>query len=52
MNRQAANYIESVGDPMPRPWQDKRHNKIWLYIVGGIFLVILALFWLINGTRL
>lgn len=52
MNRQAANYIESVGDPMPRPWQDKRHNKIWLYIVGGIFLVILALFWLINGTSL
>lgn len=52
MNRQAANYYESVGDSMPRPWQTTRHNVIWLIITLFLFLFLLFLFWFFNRTSL
>lgn len=52
MNRPAANYYESVGDPMPRPWQTKKHNVIWLITTLFLFVFILFLFWFFNRTSL
>lgn len=52
MNRQGANYVESVGDPMPRAWQTKKHNRIWLGITLCAFLGVFVFFWFFNRTSL
>ena len=52
MNRQAANYVESVGDPMPRIWQTKKHNIIGLCIVSALFILFSLFFWFFNHTSL
>ena len=52
MNRQAANYIESVGDPMPRAWQTNKHNWIWLGITLSAFISVFIFFWFFNRTSL
>ncbi len=52
MNKQSANYVESVGDPMPRKWQDKKHNITWLCVVLSVFVLTFVLFALFNSTKL
>ena len=52
MNRQGANYVESVGDPMPRPWQTKKHNITWLCIVSSVFVFAIVFFGFFNSTSL
>ncbi|MBQ6790173.1 MAG: hypothetical protein IJP76_01805 [Paludibacteraceae bacterium] len=45
MNRQAANYVESVGDKTHYEWQTPWHNRMWLCItiaiLAGVFWVFI-----------
>ncbi len=52
MNKQAANYVESVGDPMPRAWQTKKHNRRWLTVTLCAFIGFFIFFWYFNRTSI
>ena len=45
MNRQSANYVESVGDDKHYEWQTPWHNRLWLCLtilgLGGIFFMFM-----------
>ena len=52
MNRQAANYVESVGDNKHYEWQTLKHNRWGFGISLFFFIVLLVTFWLFNRTSL
>lgn len=52
MNRQAANYVESVGDPMPRTWQTPKHNFWCLVLTLSLLGIVFLLYYLQNSVKL
>ena len=44
MNRQSANYVESVGDNKHYDWQTPKHNRLWLLFTLASLGLVLWLF--------
>ena len=51
MNRQAANYIESVGDNQHYEWQTPRHNWVCLVITIIALGILFFLFYADNRVN-